>query len=100
MEILTNAFGALWQVAAAGLLLGAGLPILFALGVRSLDRNRVGIPVVMAPEGTVPAGEPTRTEASQASVSGKAGAALCFGLCVIASLFGIVVIVFGKQMFG
>ena len=37
MEILTKALGALWQVAAVGLLLGAGLPALFALGVRSLN---------------------------------------------------------------
>ena len=41
MEILVKAFAALWQVLLVGLLLGVGLPALFALGVRSLNSNRV-----------------------------------------------------------
>jgi len=40
MEILAKAFDALWQVLLVGLLLGVGLPALFALGVRSLNSNR------------------------------------------------------------
>lgn len=40
MEILAKALGALWQVLLVGLLLGAGLPVLFAIGVRSLNRSR------------------------------------------------------------
>jgi hypothetical protein len=31
---------------------------------------------------------------------GFAGAVICFSLCVLAVLFGIVVIVYGKQLFG
>ena len=87
MDILVKSFTALWQVAAVGLLLGAGLPALFALGVRSLNSHRV-----LVTNG----GEIT----SQASVAGRGGAAVCFGITILAALFGIVVIVFGKQLFG
>jgi hypothetical protein len=87
MDILVKSFSALWQVAAVGLLLGAGLPALFALGVRSLDTNRV-----LLAHGT----EIT----SRSSVAGRVGAVVCFGVTVLAALFGIVVIVFGKQLFG
>ena len=46
MDILVKALGALWQVLAVGLLLGAGLPALFALGIRSLELgpDRAGQP--------------------------------------------------------
>lgn len=91
MEILTKAAAALWQVLAVGLLLGAGLPALFSLGMRSLDTGRVP-----APAGATDGGP----DATVASPSGKVGAAACFGLCVLAVLVGIVVIVFGKQLFG
>ncbi len=87
MDILIKAFQALWQVALAGVILGAGLPALFALGMRSLAVRR---PV--SADGT--------TFTGSANPAGRAGALLCFGLCVLAVLFGIVVIVFGKQLFG
>ncbi len=82
MEILTTSLAALWQVTVAGLLLGAGLPALFALGLRSLGTT--------APDGT----------ALPPTSSGRLVAFLCFGLVVLAALVGIVVIVFGKQLFG
>lgn len=87
MDILVKAFEALWQVVLAGLILGAGLPALFALGMRSLATDR---PV--SADGT--------TFAGPASAAGRSGAMVCFGLCALAVLFGIVVIVFGKQLFG
>jgi len=87
MDIVTKALDALWQVALAGVLLGAGLPALFALGVRSLNTNRVV---------AVGGGDAT----SVPSAAGRAGAVLCFTVCALAVLFGIVVIVFGKQLFG
>lgn len=91
MDILTNAFGALWQVLAIGLLLGAGLPALFSLGIRALEVGRV----------PAPAGVTTSsTDGTVASAGGKARAGICFALCVLAVLFGIVVIIFGKQLFG
>jgi hypothetical protein len=87
MEILSKSFEALWQVALAGLLLGAGLPALFALGVRSLNTGRV-----VAAGGTDATSTP--------SAAGRAGAFVCFTVCALAVVFGIVVIIFGKQLFG
>jgi hypothetical protein len=87
MDILVKSFEALWQVVAVGLVLGAGLPALFALGVRSLDSQRV----LLADGSEI---------ISKASPTGKAGAALCFGITALAVVFGIVVIIFGKQLFG
>jgi hypothetical protein len=87
MDILVKSFEALWQVVAVGLVLGAGLPALFALGVRSLDSHRV----LLADGSEI---------TSVASPAGKAGAALCFGVTALAVVFGIVVIIFGKQLFG
>ena len=83
MELLSKSLGALWQVAVVGLLLGAGLPALFALGLRSLG--------VSGPDGG-PAAPPDSL--------GRIGAFVCFALVIVAALFGIVVIVFGKQLFG
>jgi hypothetical protein len=87
MDILVKSFEALWQVVAVGLLLGVGLPAVFALGVRSLNSGRV----LLADGPAI---------VSKASTAGKVGAALCFGVTACAVLFGIVVVVFGKQLFG
>ena len=89
MEILTKAFDALWQVLLVGLVLGVGLPALFALGVLSLNRNRRLVSV-----GAV--GE----EITKPSAAGLTGAVICFAICVLAVVFGIIVIVYGKQLFG
>ena len=40
MNLLTHTLDSLWQVVLVGLLLGAGLPSMFALGVRALDTGR------------------------------------------------------------
>ncbi len=90
MEILIKAFSALWQVLAVGLVLGAGIPALFSLGMRSLERGRV-----LAPAGATNAS----TDGTVAGAAGKAGAVVCFGVCILGVLFGIVVIIFGKQLF-
>jgi len=87
MDILLASLSALWKVAAVGLLLGADLPALFALGVRSLDSNRV----LLANGAEI---------TSRPSLAGRAGAVVCFGIAILAALFGIVVIIFGKQLFG
>ena len=86
MDIVLTALGALWKVVAVGLLLGAGLPTLFSLGIRSLNTGRV-----LVTNGT-------QIE-SRASGRGRAGAVACFSLCVLGVIFGIIVIVFGKQLF-
>lgn len=87
MEILTQSFEALWQVVAVGLVLGAGLAALFALGVRALERDRV----LLADGDQL---------TSRASTAGRALAGLCFAVTALAVVFGIVVIVFGKSSSG
>ena len=90
MDIVLKTVSALWQVIAVGLLLGAGLPALFSLGMRSLEHGRVPAPAGVATssvDGTV------------ASTGGKIGAGICFTVSILAVLFGIVVIIFGKQLF-
>ena len=89
MDILVTAFAAVWQVLAVGLLLGAGLPALFALGLRSLSAGR-----------TVTVGATAATDSSRPSPAGIAGAIVCFGIAFSAVAFGIFVIVFGQQLFG
>jgi hypothetical protein len=91
MDILTKALSALWQVLLVGLLLGAGLPALFALGLRSLNTCRV---VVDAGSGGASAAS------SKPSPLGLTGAVVCFTVVVLAAAFGIVVIIFGNQLFG
>ncbi len=85
--IFLKAVESLWQVVLAGLLLGAGLPALFALGIRVLGSGRT-----LAADGVSYTSAPTG--------AGRAGSAVLFGLCAAAVLFGIVVIVFGSQIFG
>ena len=96
MDVLFTALDALWQVLLVGLLLGAGLPALFALGLRSLNTGRVdsGTPVrVGGPAGSA-------AETSKPSALGLTGAVVCFTVLVAAVAFGIVVIIFGNQIFG
>jgi len=82
---LLGMLDSIWKVLAVGLLLGAGLPALFGLGLRLL--------------GTVPA-EGSSGAPVVASGFSRAFGYVCFGLCAAIALFGIVVIVFGNQLFG
>jgi hypothetical protein len=95
MDILTKAFDALWQVLLVGLLLGAGLPALFALGLRSLNSGRI-----VAVGGGGAGAQGSLTDGSRPSPLGLAGAVICFAILVAAVLFGIVVIIFGNKIFG
>jgi hypothetical protein len=90
--ILANALQALWQVALVALVLGAGLPALFALAVRSLYSGRT---VAVGAGGSQLDSHPGKP-----SAAGLTGAVICFAVSIAAALFGIVVIVFGKQLFG
>ena len=85
--IFVKAFEALWQVLAVGIILGAGLPALFALGIKALSNGRE-----VAADGVTYATPPT--------TAGRIGSTALFAVCVAAVLFGIVVIVFGSQIFG
>jgi hypothetical protein len=86
-EILLKAFESLWQVLVAGIILGAGLPALFALGIKAIGSGRT-----LAADGATYTTPPTG--------AGRAGSTVLFGICAAAVLFGIVVIVFGSQLFG
>lgn len=84
-EIVTDTLSALWKVVLVGILLGAGLPALFAVGLRAFNSGRT-----VNADGTV-TGQPTS--------GGRAAGYLIFGLVIAIALFGIVVIIFGKQLF-
>jgi hypothetical protein len=83
-EIVTDTLGALWKVTLVGILLGAGLPALFALGLRAFH----SAPTANA-DGTV----------TSAPNTGRAIGYVIFAVVALIALFGIVVIVFGKQLF-
>ncbi|QDP97018.1 hypothetical protein FOE78_14770 [Microlunatus elymi] len=85
MEIVKDTLTALWQVIVAGIIFGAGLPALFALGLRALNSGRT-----INADGTVTVHPGT---------GGRATAYVIFGFVIAIALFGIVVIVFGKQLF-
>lgn len=86
-EIFAKAGAALVQVIIIGIVLGAGLPALYAAGMKAITLGRS-----TTPDGHMLTGRMTPL--------GTALAVLCFGIVIAAVLFGIVVIVFGKQIFG
>lgn len=73
MNLLTDTMNSLWQVVLVGLLLGAGLPSLFALGVRSLHAGR-------------------SVEGGPAHPLGIAGAVVCFAVVALAVAGGILLL--------
>ncbi|MFZ2529972.1 MAG: hypothetical protein WAX14_20350 [Rhodococcus sp. (in: high G+C Gram-positive bacteria)] len=73
MNLLTHTLSSLWQVVLVGLIFGAGLPALFALGMRSL-----------ASGGTDDSSRPTPF--------GMFGAVVCFTVVVIAIIAGILLL--------
>ncbi|MBA8795512.1 hypothetical protein FHX74_003148 [Friedmanniella endophytica] len=90
MEIITTTLGEVWKVALGALILGAGLPIVFSLGLKSLYGSQTV--AARADGGT--------TITGGTGAAGKVGAVVCFGIVVAAILFGVVVLIWGKQMFG
>ncbi|EME19273.1 hypothetical protein [Rhodococcus triatomae] len=80
MDLLTKTAESLWQVIAVGLLLGAGLPALFAVGLRLIGTADPGT----AAPGTAVVGARSRL----AVVAGWA----CFAIVVIAIVTGILFI--------
>jgi hypothetical protein len=72
---------AIWEIVVVGLLAGAGLPALFALGMRALGRP--GRAHAVASENELVGGNP----------AAMAIAGLCFAICVAAVGYGIYIIV-------
>lgn len=92
MHTLVTNLDALWKVTVAGLLLGAGLPIVFAVGVRLWSVADTG---------------PAQGGAAQRNYPVLAGAYACFALIVAAIVTGILYIAkaflaarFGIHLFG
>lgn len=86
MQILIDTLNSLWKVLGVGILLGAGLPALYALALRSLNSGRT-----VNADGTV---------SGTASAGGRALGIVLLAIIIAIALFGIVVIVWGKQLFG
>jgi hypothetical protein len=76
---------ALWQIVVVGLLAGAGLPALFAVGLRALSRPGPRAQPAGADSGQVYGGNP----------AGAAIAGLCFAIVLAAIGYGIYLIVAG-----
>lgn len=72
MHLLTDTLNSLWQVVAVGLLFGAGLPAIFALGLKSLS---------LQGEGSTGTGS-----------VGKVGAYLCFAVVLVTIFAGILLL--------
>ena len=91
MHNVTFAFEAAWKVLVVGLVLGAGLPMLFAFGIRTMAWGQGGEAEVHAAGTAAPAPHP----------AGRAIGILCFALVLAAIALGITFIVatgFGKEL--
>jgi hypothetical protein len=87
-------FSALWQIVVVGLLCGAGLPAVFAVGLWLLEH---GPGVAAGPEPRSAADRAPRPgSAVTASPLGVAGAGACFALVLAAIGWGIYFIVAGS----
>lgn len=82
MHMVTLTLEAAWKVLYVGLILGAGLPALFALGVRSLAMGTGGEAQLSV------SGEPARPHPA-----GRVFAGVCFTLVALAAALGLLFIV-------
>ncbi len=78
---LTNTLNSLWQVVAVGLALGAGVPAVFAIGLKLLYGGALGVDED---------GQPTTAAPTPAR---RAGAYACFAVVVAAVAIGIAAII-------
>ena len=77
---------ALWKIVVVGLICGAGLPALFAIGLRALSLPRQGQPAAAAgSDERIIGGNPV----------GLAAATVCFAVVLAAIGWGIYIIVAG-----
>jgi hypothetical protein len=86
MHNIALALAGAWKVLAVGLLLGAGLPALFAVGIRA---NAAG------------AGGDAEMDHATPNPRGRLVAVICFGLVILVAAVGIAYIVasgFGKTV--
>jgi hypothetical protein len=83
---------ALWQIVVVGLLAGAGLPALFAVGLRALNSPGHGAQAATASNSTTVAGSDRVYGGNQ---TGLVIAVLCFAIVLAAIGWGIYLIVAG-----
>lgn len=76
VNLLVSTLDSLWQVVLVGLVLGAGLPAVFALGMRSLSLGHDGAVTVDPGRRTL----------------GRIGAVTCFTIVVVAIFAGILLL--------
>ncbi|MBB2941234.1 hypothetical protein FB565_000938 [Actinoplanes lutulentus] len=91
MNNLTLALDSAWKVLLIGILIGAGLPAIFAFGIRSMAYGTGGDAEVHATGSAGPRPHP----------AGRIGAAACFGVVLLGVALGITFIVatgFGKEL--
>lgn len=87
MKTLQLLFDSVWQVLVIGLLLGAGLPAIFATGIKSMAYGL--------------GGDAEMTAGARPHPVGRAVGILCFAIVLLAVLTGIAIIVasgFGKAV--
>ncbi len=77
---------ALWKIVVVGLIAGAGLPALFAVGLRALAQPRAGQPAFATDSDEVVGGNPL----------GMAVAAVCFAAVLAGIGWGVYFIVAGS----
>jgi hypothetical protein len=90
-KLLSLEYHAIWKILVFGLILGSGLPALFAVGVRSMAYGQGGEAEIHESGVAAPAPHPI----------GQAVAYLCFAIVLIAVALGITYIVatgFGKVL--
>lgn len=78
---LIETIAPIWKVVSVGILLGAGLPAIFAVGMRLRSPEPSDGSVSAAP-----------------AIIRRAGGIVCFGIVVVAVLFGLAVLVGGDSV--
>jgi hypothetical protein len=91
--------GALWKIIVIGLLAGAGLPALFAIGLKALSLRPAGATATTG--ATAGGSSPGSGRAEDApmfggSVPGLVAAGLCFAVVLVAIGWGIYFVVAGS----
>jgi hypothetical protein len=91
---------ALWQIVVIGLLAGAGLPALFAVGLRFLNMPGAGVATAGAGSGGAGAhhevsGHPDEETVYGGNQMGLVVAVVCFAIILAAIGYGIYLIVAG-----
>lgn len=84
MSFVLQTLSSLWEIVVFGILLGAGLPAVFALGLRALS-PRAALAPVSPSGGTVPM--------EQVGARRKAIAVVCFGVVIAAVATAIVYLI-------